>query len=223
MSITGVTSRITVMKHSKTDGRNIKFSRNIKNLLPYDRDEYWVYLHDEVEPSVKWYGLSFQLPGAEEASDGNKSDKKKFVDIYELLFKDIVSKIDDNSFWTINQVYKNIFGWLPNNERNLMNLRKLFKQHDISNTFKGAILLKKDPLLELTRDLILYPISIFNKPGWLYDDLNISHSTLPFFIKTTHHFDVDILSTNKELLQNIVDEYIPSQFIIKKYREGLPL
>ncbi|HVV55988.1 MAG TPA: hypothetical protein VHC47_11710, partial [Mucilaginibacter sp.] len=100
----------------------------------------------------------------------------------------------------------------------LISLRTFFKQNNIPNEFKGALILNKEDLLKLSRDLISYPIAVFSKKGIFYRDLDISHSKLQFIIKISGHLCIDLLSTNKELLRKIVQENSTDVFNIKEYR-----
>ena len=39
----------------------IKFNKNVKKVLPYDRQQYFNFFDDDFESSIEWYGVSFQL------------------------------------------------------------------------------------------------------------------------------------------------------------------
>ncbi|HEY5587451.1 MAG TPA: hypothetical protein VIK86_00685 [Candidatus Paceibacterota bacterium] len=190
----------------------IEFKRNVKKVLPYDRQQYLDYLFDEGDSTIKWYGVSFQLE-----NDGRNVRLTEFVEIYESLFKNIVLKFDNGSFWIVNHDFKGSV-WFPNDEDNLIPLRTLFKQRNVPNTFKGALIFMKDDLLEFSRELISYPCAIFNEEDLLYDNLDISHGELPFIIKISGHMCIDFLSTDKELLRKVVNENSSSYFIVKEYR-----
>jgi hypothetical protein len=97
-------------------------------------------------------------------------------------------------------------------------LRNLFKENDIPNTFKGALIFDSEDLLKFSRDLIKYPTAVFNKKGLLYSDLDISHSKLPFIIKIFHHRNIHFLSTDKELLRKLIKKNASSSFIVREYR-----
>jgi hypothetical protein len=192
----------------------IDFKKSFDKLLPYDRAQYIKFLGDDPDSPTNWYGVSFQLPGGFE---GKEIGLPKFIEHYEGLFKDLVLKLDNGSFWIVNHDYKGV-NWLPNNEDNLTLLRTLFKESNVPNTFKGALIFTKDELLKFSVDLISYPYAVFNEAHRLYPDVNISHGELPFIIKISGHLNIDFLSTNLEMLIKIVNEHASSPFIIKEYR-----
>jgi hypothetical protein len=125
-------------------------------------------------------------------------------------------QLGNASFWVVN--YDRDSKWFPNDEDNLTSLRTLFKQNNISNKFKGALIFTTGDLLKFSKDLIAYPIAVFNEHGLLYNDLDISHGELPFIIKISGHSNIDFLSTDKELLRKVVGENRSSLFIVREYR-----
>jgi hypothetical protein len=192
----------------------IEFKKNPQKLLPYDREIYIDFLGDEVDSSLKWYGFSFQLYKSEK-----KTGLVEFVENYEQFFKNIILKLDNCSAWIVNHDDKDL-KWFPNDEDNLICLRTLFKQNHVPNTFKGALVFTKDDLLENFKDLISYPFSVFNKDNLLYKNLDISHSELQFIIKISGHLNIDLLSTNEDLLKEVVNENSSNVFKVKEYRSN---
>jgi len=192
----------------------IEFKRNVEELLPYDRKQYIDFLTDELVSSIKWYGVSFQLSGRSEEKEVRLT---KFIEVYEGLFKSVVLKLDNGSFWIVNHEDKDL-NWLPNNNDNLTHLRTLFKEGDVPNTFRGALIFSKNDLLKYSKELISYPYAVLNKDGFLYKDLNISHGELQFIIKISGHLNIDFVSTDQELLREVVNENSSSSFIVKEYR-----
>ncbi|GAB4035453.1 hypothetical protein [Spirosoma jeollabukense] len=190
----------------------IEFKKNVKKVLPYDRGQYIEYLGDDSDSPAKWYGVSFQL-----ASESQKKDLTKFVEVYESLFKDIILRLNNDSFWIVNHDDKDL-KWFPNDEDNLPSLRGLFKQNNIPNAFKGALIFTKDDILNFSKDLISYPFAVFNEDAFLYKNLDISHGELQFIIKISGHLNIDLLSTDKDFLREVVNENSSSLFIIKEYR-----
>jgi len=190
----------------------IKFKKNFKKVLPYDRRQYIEFLDDDFDSSIEWYGVSFQLE-----SEGEKIGLSKFVEIYEYLFKNIILKLDNGSFWIVNHDDKDM-KWFPNEEDNLASLRTLFKQRNVPNTFRGALICTKDDLIEFSRDLISYPCALFYKKGSLYKNIDVSHGELQFIIKISGHMCIDLLSTDKALLRKIINENASSLFVVKEYR-----
>jgi hypothetical protein len=192
----------------------IEFKKNVNKALPYDRRQYIEFLIDDFEPSTKWYGVSFQLPGGFE---GREIDLTEYIEKYESWFKNIILRFDNGSFWIVSHDDKDL-NWFPNDENNLISLRTLFNQNNIPNTFRGALIFTKGDLLEFSRDLISYPFAVFNEDGLLHKNLDISHSELPFIIKISGHMNIDLLSTNKELLREVANENSSSIFIVREYR-----
>ncbi|HMN26200.1 MAG TPA: hypothetical protein PKE38_16960, partial [Ignavibacteriaceae bacterium] len=136
----------------------IEFKVNVEENLPYDRKSYLSLFN--------WYGVSFQLPGVFE---GESVSLNIYKSAYEQWFKNLISIYDNGLPWIINHDFTDE-AWFPNNEHNLLSLRKVFKKNNISNTFVGALVLAKEDLLELTEDIITYPFSVFNKNSILYDN-----------------------------------------------------
>lgn len=182
----------------------MEFQKNVQSLLPYSRKKY-------IEMSG-WFGVSFQMTG-------NTKDVifRDYLEIYEPWFKSVMSRFGNNSSWIINHEYRD-FEWFPNRENNLASLRALFKRNKISAKFKGALVLDKDDLLKFSRDLISYPYVLFSKHNILYRDLNISNSELPFIVKISGHLNIDLLSTDKNLLKEMVIANSTNDFVIKPYR-----
>lgn len=181
-------------------------------MLPYDRKHYKDYLTDDVEMSFPfWYGISFQLHG-----DTSKMHLTEFIEIYKPWFDSLVSKFKSDSCWIVNHISD--VKWFPNSEQTLPLLRTLFKQHHIPNNFKGAILFDRDDLLKFSSDLISYPNNVFAKETSLYNDLEISHAETPFIIHISGHLNIDLLSTDKQLLNKIVNENRSDIFNLKEYR-----
>ncbi|TDG35148.1 hypothetical protein EZJ43_14690 [Pedobacter changchengzhani] len=183
----------------------IKFIKKIEELLPYDRKQYI--------SRKKWYGVSFQLPGVFEGKDIGLG---VYLQNYEEWFRSIISGLDNGLPWIINHDFIDE-DWFPNNENNLTTLRTLFKNKSIPNTFKGGIILTKDEMLEVARDLISYPYAVFDKKELLYNNLDISHGEVQFVIKISAHLNIDFLSTDKDLLRKVVNTY-SNNFILKEYR-----
>ncbi len=176
------------------------FNRRVRKALPYDRKKYLDFFGNN--ESTTWYGVSFQLPGGFE---GRNIGITEFLDRYETWFKDLIIKLDTD------------LNWFPNDEDNLPALRTLFKQNNIPNNFRGALIFSKEELLEFTKDLLSYPTCVFNEERLFYKDLDISHAELPIVIKISGHWNIHILSTDKHLLRKLLSEN-RSDFIIKEYR-----
>jgi hypothetical protein len=191
----------------------IEFRKSFKKALPYDREEYIDFLGNHFYSYTEWYGVSFQLPGGYEGRDISLTE---YLEAYEGWFKNVILQLDNGSVWVVN--HDRDSKWFPNDEDNLTSLRTLFKQYDIPNKFKGALIFKTGDLLKFSKDLITYSIAVVNEHGRLYNDLDISHDKLPFIIKISGHSNIDFLSTDKELLKKVVNENRSSLFIVREYR-----
>ena len=190
----------------------IKFEKEVKKLLPYDRKQYIKYLNNDEAPN-SWYGMSFQLRSA---SKGKEIELSHFLRVFKALFESVISKLDNSSFWIVNHEDKDL-DWFPNNYNNLMQLRALFKKGKVPNTFRGALVFTKTDLLGCTKDIISYPYTVLQKEGYFYKDLNVSHAELQFIIKISSHLNIDFLSQNRTLLQEIVTANTSSDFVLKPY------
>jgi hypothetical protein len=192
----------------------IEFNKSVKKALPYNRQKYLEFWDDENDSPTDWNGVSIQLPGAYEGKVGSLTE---FVEAYEGLFKNVVLKLDNGSSWIVNHDDKDL-NWFPNNEDNLTDLRALFKQNNVPNTFKGALIFNRNDLLKFSKDLISYPSAVINEDGVYYKSLDISHGELPFIIKIYGRFSIDLQSTNKELLREVINENPSSLLIVREFR-----
>lgn len=188
----------------------IKFKKNVETIRPYNRQEYIDFLDSDLSSPIKWYGVSFQLiPFEKEVTPDY------FVRRYEVLCKNVITSVDTGSFWIINHDDKDLI-WFPNENHNLRRLRKLFKENNKPNSFKGAIMLQKNELIGIFGDLLLYPSSVLSKDGFLYKNIDISHIDSKFIIKISGHGCVDFLSKEEDILRQIVKKYTEG-FIVKEY------
>lgn len=183
----------------------MKFKENNTGIYPYDREHYIDFLDDDFDSETEWSAVSLQMN-----SDGRNS-LSKFVEVFGLIFKDVILKLDNGVSWIINHDDKDM-NWVLNDNDNLEALRTVFKQNNVQDTFRGSLILEKDDLLELSQNLISYPYLLS------YKNLDISHGKLQFIIKITSHLTIDLLSMDKELLRKIVNENSSNEIIIKEYR-----
>ena len=184
----------------------IKFIEKFTELLPYNRTQY--------QTLENWFGISIQLDGVFE---GKKIEYNYFIESYKFFFDNIITTFDINYEWIINHDFLDE-EWFPNKKRNLKKLRKLFKQNNISNNFKGAVIFSSDELLKFSIDVITYPFIVLGKEGLLYNNLDISCSGTPLIIKVSGHMCIDILSTNQQILKDILKNIDLTNFILKQYR-----
>lgn len=183
----------------------VTFEQNVTAVLPYSRVHYQAHRN--------WYGFSFQLEGGYE---GRKIDFTTFVEKYEPWFTQVISRMDNGSGWIVNHNDKDM-SWFPDDQDSLAALRTLFQQHHIPGSFKGAVILTKDDLLQYSRDLITYPFAVSGKENSLYCDLAISHGELPFVIRVSAHRNIDLLSTDITILKTFVNDPAEAPFIIRAY------
>ncbi|MBW7675117.1 hypothetical protein [Chryseobacterium chendengshani] len=182
----------------------IEFKEKVIDILPYNRKRYL---------SLKeWYGISFQKP-----NDEKEKNLLGFIDCYEPLFKTLIQQFDNRYPWVVNHDYMDK-NWFPNEDNTLMLLRNLFKENNIPNTFKGAMIFTTDDLLRYTKELISYPYAVFSQKDILYSDIDISNSEIQLVIKISGHLNIDLLSTDLNLLKKIVNNNSLNDFEIIKYR-----
>src|SRR5688500_13272840 len=93
----------------------IEFKTNVEEVLPYNRQHYIDFFDEDADSYIKWYGVSFQLPGT---GEGKQINLKKFVETYESLFKNVILKLDNGSLWIVNHDDKDL-AWFPNDRDNL--------------------------------------------------------------------------------------------------------
>jgi hypothetical protein len=184
----------------------MKFIENFEKMLPYEREHYIDFLDDDFDSETKWNAISLQMN-----SENEENNLSKFVDVFELILKNVILKLDSGISWIINHDDKDM-KWFLNDKNNLEALRSVFKQNNIQDTYKGSLILDKDDLFELAQDLISYPYVLS------YKNLDISHSKLPFILKITSHLTIDLLCMDKELLRKVIDENSSNKIIIKEYR-----
>lgn len=176
--------------------------------LPYNKEQYYSFLHPDHTAPSGWYAVSVQVSGAAERNVDVKN-----ADTLEPLFKNIITSFDSGEPWIVNHFYKS-GQWLPDDANNLTALRILFNDNNVPTAFKGPLLFTKDDLLKSAKDLILYPHILSSQ------DLDISHSQLPFIMKTSQHLCIDLFSTDKMLLRKILSENTQADLIVKEYRSS---
>jgi hypothetical protein len=194
----------------------IEFKRDFEKILPYNWKNYLGYQADN-DFSVKWYGASFQVF---EIADNKDADFRKYLEIYEPLFKNIVSAFDNSSSWIVSHDIKGA-PWFPNEYDNLSDLRKLFKQNDILNTFKGAVIFSTSELVKYSKELISYPYTVTGRKDVLYRDLDISHKELPAIIRISGHLNIDFITIKENIFNKIKNADFTGAFIVKEYRGNL--
>lgn len=182
----------------------IEFKTEVKELLPYDRKKYLSL--------KKWFGVSVQLPG-----DVQHIAPVEFIEKYEHLFKNLIEHFDSEDLWIVNHDYVDR-DWFPTEDNTLPLLRDLFHKNGISTNFIGALLLSKKELLKYAVDLISYPHAVFKQQEMLYNDIDISNSKINFVIKISGHLNLDLLSTDKELLKRILNSDYINHFVVKEYQ-----
>jgi hypothetical protein len=190
----------------------IEFKSDVEKILPYDRKSYSGYQAGN-DVSVKWYGVSFQVL---EIADQENASFQQYLEMYEALFKNIVSDFDNGSSWIVS--HDRDVRWFPNDYDNLPELRTLFKRNDISNSFKGAVIFSAPELIVYSKDLVSYPYVVPGRKGVLYRDLDISHSELPAIIRISGHLNIDFISTEENLFRKIRHADFASGCVVKEYR-----
>ena len=195
----------------------VTFPKNVRALLPYNRNHYLRYRHSDAESHTPWYGASFQLTSeAHNISKGINFGLSKFLDHYEPFFKQLVAQFDDGSCWIVAQDCPG-YPWWPNDEPTLPALRTLFAQHRVPNSFTGALQLPKQAVFAFAQELLSYPTGVFSNERSLYSDVDVSHGTRPVVIKISAHLNVDFLSTDPELVRTVVNKHRSPTFTIKPY------
>jgi hypothetical protein len=205
----------------------VKFVKDVERILPYNRQQYIDWLDEDVESLVEWFGVSFQVEDnmiggfSTTQITGNtellKASAVEIVKLYRPLVENIISAFKDNLEWIVNHDDKDLV-WFRQEGETLPLLRALFRQNKVPNIFKGALVFDIEGLSAVLEDLISYPYAIYCDRHLLYKNIDFSHSILPFILKTTGHGTIDLLSTNKELLKNIIGENANNSFVIKQYR-----
>lgn len=197
----------------------IIFKKSFRKLLPYDRQQYQKFLSADDIGKVKWYGISFQLPGAFE---GNPINLNEYLITFRPLFEEIISETDTKGNWIVSHERKDL-SWFPDEDDTLSRLRNLFVVANVPNTYKGALILMKDDLFNYAEELISYPYAVLSEERLLYQDLTISHGQMPLIIKISAHLNIDLLSTDMELLRNVSRRLSLEPFVVKLYRGTVDL
>jgi hypothetical protein len=180
----------------------LKFQNQYQKKLPYDPESYCDYINDDFPVDSAWSGVTFYWPSKENnqwSKEDNEINIAEDIVALERLALNVISKLDDGAPWIVDAEY-GLFKWFYDrkNLNRVKKLRTFFRQNKIDIQFKGSLLLNKEDLSEVMSDIIAYPFVL------RYRNLDISHPTNPFVIKTTHHLTIELLSTDKELLTQVV-------------------
>ncbi|MBX2906664.1 MAG: hypothetical protein KF744_11540 [Taibaiella sp.] len=167
----------------------IEFAPLPEKILPYDRSSYIAYLSDEVDS--EWQGVSFQI----DSSRGHVSQEGALAE-YKNLTENTIQQFDGEDHWVVNHDDKDL-AWLRAGSERLAALSAAFSSNGVAGNFTGALIVDKNQLIGLLDDLILYPYMLS------YKNIDISHGKIPFVIKISSHFNVDLLTPDKKLLQTI--------------------
>ncbi|MCZ4500951.1 MAG: hypothetical protein JWQ74_3506 [Marmoricola sp.] len=195
----------------------VTFPKNVRALLPYNRNRYLRYRHSNADSHTPWYGASFQLASeAHNTAHGINFGLDKFLAHYEPFFKQLVAQFDNGSCWIVAQDSPG-YPWWPNDEPTLPALRALFAHYRVPNSFAGALRLPKQAVFAFARELLSYPTGVFSREKSLYSDVDVSHGTLPVVIKISAHLNVDFLSTDQALVRAVVKDHRSPVFTIKPY------
>lgn len=188
-------------------------------MLPYDREQYLDFFDEEVDlsnPTPRWFGVSLQLEPIQNQKLYLVTNEiiEHSIDVLSMAFEAIVSKLDQNQCWIVNHDDKDM-EWFPigKDDEMLPELKALFQRNNVSNSYKGSLVLLKDELLVLARDLMSYPYR------FSYKNLDISHCELQFVVKITGHLTIDLLSTDQMLIQRIESDSLLSTFAKMRYRD----
>ena len=193
----------------------VKFRKTVARLLPYNRTHYMRAWRGRKETDAKWYGYSFQLDEDERTvSYALNTYKPMFINIYQSFFEEVVLSFGSTSRWIANHD-DNDRQWFPNNQNNLPRLRSLFKSNNVPLSFKGALEFEAKDLLQFSKEIMLYPTSVSNVERKCYCDLSISNREVPFIIKTTHHLDIDLMSTDMELLEKFAGKKMKGSYVVQ--------
>lgn len=190
----------------------IKFRKIVKRLLPYNRSQYIKDVFWDDNPSPKWYGVSIQFK-----DESKKNNLSEYLENYTPLFQTIVLKYGRNSKWIVNHDDKDL-KWFSFEGNTVSNLRALFKQNNIPNSFRGALVFTTETLLKYSKEIVSYPYAVSDINGRLYKNLDVSLANLPIIIKISGHLNIDLLSPDKNILKEAIENNIPDMFIIKQYR-----
>jgi len=194
----------------------VKFEKSISQLLPYDREQYIAYFDEDdhtFDGKTVWHAVSLQQGKIKDEKLYQASEEivTKCIDVLEESFRKIISRLDQGLPWIVNHDDKDL-RWFNKEDNTMMKMRRLFEQSNIPISFIGCLIFSKEGLLDFARELITYPYILS------YKNLDVSHSKLPFVIKMTGHLTLDLLSTDKALLTNILNDDTFDSFLKITYR-----
>ena len=169
-----------------------------------DTNELSSYLSDETH-LLSWYGVSFQL------DENEKIESKNLIHLFKKAFIDIIDsdKIGD---WVI-QPFQPIktYPWFDN-----LNSNKEFKKLTsfIGSSFlefKGYIQLNQFQIKDMFDELFYFSLKTNSQ------DLIILNPIKPFIIILGQHLTIDIVSSEKTIVDEFIFKLSKYDFLVKKY------
>ncbi len=171
--------------------------KDLSNHLPFKINTLLKYLYWDDEANSDWNLVAFTQYKGEEFEVTNINTKR----LVELL-SSIIKLLDDKNNWIILHGAKRKW-FIENDEekfisKNLINLKKLFIQNNINYDFVGGLEFSTIELKGIFYDLIMYPFD-------QCFDIFIAKSNIPFVIQLNQHYEVNILSTDINLIRRVIN------------------
>lgn len=165
------------------------------NKMHLNYRDYVQYIHDHSYHD-DWKGFSIQQKKIEENDSKADSFYDNLIGVknYTDLVVDIIN-YTATSNWVILRD-NNRLKWIYK-KGDEVRILSMFQKEDIDVNYRGAFLLAKSLLRQYLPIIIGY--SYYNKR----EDVNLVSEKGDFVIRFTHHFSVDIISTNLEKLNKI--------------------
>jgi hypothetical protein len=158
-----------------------------------DYKDYKRFLNNDIQSIKCWYGVSMQV-------DGRYKDSRKYQ-LLNKIFNHLIDDLDLNIDWYILQSGK-IKEWFYYDDwsTNFPLIKQALHNSGLSSKSKGVIKCNTKEFVELFPEIIRYPSELS------LQDIDCINDTENIIIKSTHHYDIDLISMETKVLNSFIDK-----------------
>jgi len=176
-----------------------------KYFATLDTNDLSSFLSDEIY-KLSWFGVSFQL------EDNKKTNNKEIVQFYQDAFNDVIENFNIDKWYIQPFQPITMFPWFDD-----FNYCKEFQKiNSLSNIslikFKGYIQVNQFQIKDMFDELFYFSFKTNSQ------DLIIFNVVKSFVIILGQHLTIDIITTEKIIMEEFIQKLAKYNFIVKKYK-----